>query len=94
VGEARNTTPVPIPIDSARNSASTDHVGPHKLLIETVRDYAIFVLDPEGRVLTWNPGAQARPKGRLDFLGVGCNHRFANRRWSTRRVREGNQRPN
>jgi PAS domain S-box-containing protein len=38
---------------------STDHVGLHKLLSETVRDYAIFVLDPEGRVLTWSPGAQA-----------------------------------
>jgi PAS domain S-box-containing protein len=51
--------PVPIPIDNGRNSASTDDGGLHKLLIETVRDYAIFVLDPEGRVLTWNPGAQA-----------------------------------
>ena len=30
-----------------------------KLLVESIRDYAIFVLDPEGRVLTWNPGAQA-----------------------------------
>jgi len=30
-----------------------------RLLIDTVRDYAIFVLDPEGFVLTWNAGAQA-----------------------------------
>ncbi len=30
-----------------------------RLLIEGIRDYAIFVLDPEGNVLTWNPGAQA-----------------------------------
>lgn len=30
-----------------------------RLLVETVRDYAIFVLDPEGRVLTWNEGAKA-----------------------------------
>lgn len=29
-----------------------------RLLVESVRDYAIFVLDPEGRVLTWNLGAQ------------------------------------
>ena len=29
-----------------------------KLLVESVRDYAIFMLDPEGRVLTWNAGAQ------------------------------------
>jgi PAS domain S-box-containing protein len=31
-------------------------------LIESVRDYAIFVLDPTGHVATWNPGAQ-RLKG-------------------------------
>lgn len=31
----------------------------YRLLVESIRDYAIFVLDPEGRVLTWNPGAQA-----------------------------------
>jgi PAS domain S-box-containing protein len=30
-----------------------------RLLVQSIRDYAIFVLDPSGRVLTWNPGAQA-----------------------------------
>jgi PAS domain S-box-containing protein len=29
----------------------------YRLLVETVRDYAIFVLDPKGFVRTWNPGA-------------------------------------
>ena len=29
-----------------------------RLLVESLRDYAIFALDPTGRVLTWNPGAQ------------------------------------
>jgi PAS domain S-box-containing protein len=33
-----------------------------RLLIETVKDYAIFILDPDGRVSTWNPGAE-RIKG-------------------------------
>src|SRR5204863_376209 len=33
-----------------------------RLLVETVRDYAIFMLDGSGRVLTWNAGAQ-RLKG-------------------------------
>lgn len=28
-----------------------------ELLIETVRDYAVFVLDPQGNVATWNAGA-------------------------------------
>jgi len=31
-------------------------------LIESVQEYAIFLLDPSGHVLTWNPGAQ-RIKG-------------------------------
>jgi PAS domain S-box-containing protein len=29
-----------------------------RLLIDSIRDYAIFMLDPEGHVSTWNPGAQ------------------------------------
>ena len=31
-------------------------------LVESVQEYAIFLLDPDGRVLTWNPGAK-RIKG-------------------------------
>jgi PAS domain S-box-containing protein len=38
-------------------------IGPRsdvfRLLVESIKDYAIFVLDPEGNILTWNPGAQA-----------------------------------
>jgi PAS domain S-box-containing protein len=33
-----------------------------RLLVEGVKDYAIFMLDPEGRVTSWNSGAQ-RIKG-------------------------------
>jgi len=33
-----------------------------QLLVESVKDYAIFLLDAEGRVVTWNQGAQ-RIKG-------------------------------
>ncbi len=29
-----------------------------RLLVQGVRDYAIFMLDPEGRVTTWNEGAE------------------------------------
>lgn len=32
------------------------------LIINAVKDYAIFILDPEGRILTWNKGAE-RIKG-------------------------------
>jgi PAS domain S-box-containing protein len=33
-----------------------------RVLVEAVQDYAIFLLSPDGHVLTWNPGAQ-RTKG-------------------------------
>lgn len=38
----------------------TDEV--FRLLVESVNDYAIFLLDPDGRVATWNKGAE-RIKG-------------------------------
>jgi PAS domain S-box-containing protein len=48
----------PIAIDRRRGRGAAE-VDLFRLLIEGIRDYAIFVLDPEGNVLTWNPGAQA-----------------------------------
>ena len=30
----------------------------HHLLVDSVRDYAIFALDPEGYIASWNPGAE------------------------------------
>src|SRR5207248_2150226 len=33
-----------------------------RLMVESVKDYAIFMLDPSGHVTTWNPGAE-RLKG-------------------------------
>lgn len=56
----------PILIGQATKPESTSTPEPtrqnadlFRLLVETVRDYAIFVLDPDGRVLTWNEGARA-----------------------------------
>ncbi len=39
-------------------------------MVETISDYAIFALDPEGRILTWNRGAE-RLKGysRSEIIG-------------------------
>lgn len=34
----------------------------YRLLVDSVLDYAIFLLDPQGNVVSWNPGAQ-RIKG-------------------------------
>src|SRR5688572_19003744 len=29
-----------------------------RLLVDAVKDYAIYMLDPEGKVVTWNAGAE------------------------------------
>ena len=39
-----------------------------RLLVETVQDYAIFMLDPDGRIATWNRGAQALKGYRADEI--------------------------
>lgn len=41
-----------------------------RLLVEQVQDYAIFMMDPEGRIITWNAGAE-RIKGytAADIIG-------------------------
>jgi two-component system, chemotaxis family, CheB/CheR fusion protein len=41
-----------------------------RLMVEGVKDYAIFMLDPEGKVATWNEGAR-RIKGYEPFEIVG-----------------------
>jgi len=43
-------------------SAHVDSGDAFRLLVEAVQDYAIFLLDPHGRVSTWNMGAR-RIKG-------------------------------
>jgi PAS domain S-box-containing protein len=48
----------PTPIDRTKATGTGEPADIFRLLVESVRDYAIFVLDPEGHVLTWNLGAQ------------------------------------
>jgi PAS domain S-box-containing protein len=50
--------------------ALSDTEESFRLLVSSVQDYAIFMLDPEGRVATWNLGAQ-RIKGyrAADIIG-------------------------
>jgi PAS domain S-box-containing protein len=43
-------------VDSAKKHAQSDEI--FRLLVESVEDYAIFLLDPTGKVATWNQGAQ------------------------------------
>jgi len=39
-------------------AASQSDEGRYRLLIDAITDYAIYMLDPRGRVTSWNPGAQ------------------------------------
>jgi PAS domain S-box-containing protein len=43
-----------------------------RLLVEGVKDYAIFMLDAQGRVASWNPGAE-RIKGYRANEIIGCD---------------------
>lgn len=43
---------------SSRFDDSLTQDGRYRLLVEAVTDYAIYMLDPDGRVTSWNPGAQ------------------------------------
>jgi PAS domain S-box-containing protein len=46
-----------------------------RLLVDAVQDYAIFMLDTEGRVVSWNPGAE-RSKGWQAHEIVGQHFRI------------------
>ena len=41
-----------------------------RLLVEGVTDYAIFMLDPQGQVLTWNTGAVRIKAAFLEILSA------------------------
>ncbi|HVV63494.1 MAG TPA: PAS domain S-box protein, partial [Pseudolabrys sp.] len=32
--------------------------GPYRLLIDAITDYAVYMLDPSGTIVSWNPGAR------------------------------------
>jgi len=48
--------------DLTARRAAEEETRRFRLLVESVKDYAIFILDPNGVVSSWNPGAQ-RIKG-------------------------------
>src|SRR3982750_225251 len=56
------------------SGGSTDLTKPgadlYRLLVDSVRDYAIFALDATGHVMTWNAGA-ARIKGYMAVEIIG-----------------------
>jgi len=57
--------------DERLDAAQTDD-GRYRLLIEAVTDYAIYMLDPDGVVTSWNAGAQ-RFKGYTAAEIIGQN---------------------
>ena len=61
---AEGEAPTPItPIGHSRLTDAVKHGGRiYQLMVESVRDYAIFMLDPNGYIASWNRGAQ-RIKG-------------------------------
>jgi PAS domain S-box-containing protein len=47
---------------SERRLASLSTEGRYRLLVEAITDYAIYMLDSNGLITSWNPGAR-RLKG-------------------------------
>ena len=56
---------------SSAGTLPRDSEGLYRLLVESVQDYAIFALDVEGRVASWNLGAE-RLKGYSADEIIGC----------------------
>jgi PAS domain S-box-containing protein len=59
-------------VDRSKDRLETQRIMevPFKLLVESVQDYAIFMLDPQGYIASWNRGAQ-RAKGYTEDEIVG-----------------------
>jgi PAS domain S-box-containing protein len=57
---SKNVSKAALPQATAGESPQADEL--FRLVVEGVQDYAIFLLSPEGKVLTWNVGAE-RIKG-------------------------------
>lgn len=63
-GTLRGFAKVTRDVTEARNTLETVRLGEERLrlMIDAVKDYAIFLLDPDGRITSWNSGAE-RLKG-------------------------------
>jgi PAS domain S-box-containing protein len=55
-----------------RFEASQSKAGRYRMLIDAITDYAIYMLDPDGTITSWNPGAR-RFKGYEESEIVGEN---------------------
>jgi PAS domain S-box-containing protein len=58
-GRAENGEPAAtFATEHTRGYQADEAHGLYRLLVDSVRDYAIFALDPTGHVLSWNAGAE------------------------------------
>jgi PAS domain S-box-containing protein len=57
---------------SERFEASKSNEGRFRMLVDAVTDYAIYMLDPDGTITSWNPGAR-RFKGYEESEIIGEN---------------------
>src|SRR6185437_2470281 len=57
---------------SERLEASGTNGGRFRMLVDAITDYAIYMLDPDGTVTSWNPGAM-RSKGYEESEIIGEN---------------------
>ena len=62
------------PARARARSPAADHR--FRVLVDSVKDHAIFMLDPEGRVRTWNPGAECIAGYRFDEIAGQRVHVF------------------
>ena len=49
----------PVPVQEGRHEVQPADDFSFRIFVQTVRDYALFMLDTQGYVTTWNTGAQA-----------------------------------
>src|SRR3712207_6555625 len=75
--DARDTPSLPASNWPPSFQELLDSGAGYRLLVDSVRDYAIFLMDPSGRVASWNPGA-ARLLGyrEEEILGHDCARIF------------------
>jgi PAS domain S-box-containing protein len=59
----------PLPHERTSSASGPDNAF-YRLLVDTIRDYAIFLLDATGHITSWNPGAEyLKGYTRADILG-------------------------
>ncbi|HYD97176.1 MAG TPA: PAS domain S-box protein [Noviherbaspirillum sp.] len=60
---------------AAKSEQLAQSEGLFRLMVENIKDYAIFMLDPKGQVINWNRGAQ-RLTGYSEEEAVGRHYSF------------------